>query len=205
MSRERMHHAIDTTDMGWSDIKVKDIDLLTAMGFASGSGELEALGGDLLIIRTATRSKSLFYIPGNDLYKQTEKNACEALSEVSRHHRDIKSIRRDQRQYLAALAVTEWINDACPTCEGRGSLKRDDGTVVITCLTCKGSKKRRYSDKERIETMRAGHPEAKAADIKARYLSTWERALMVMHGIIGLAERAHQRKTMDWADVENKA
>lgn len=203
--RERLHHAIDTTDMGWSDIKTKDVDILTAMGFAAGSGELEALGGDLLIIKAATRSKSIFYIPGNDLYKKTENAACVGLSTVGRHHRDIKGIRRDQRDFLASLAITEWINDACPPCNGTGAMKRDDGTVVITCVTCKGGKKRRYSDHERIEVLRDRFPDAKLSDLKARYQSTWERALMVMHGLIGLAERAHQRKTMDWVDPKDGA
>lgn len=194
MSRERLHHAIDTSDMGWSDIKTKDIDWITAMGFAERCGDLEQLGGDLIVIKSATRSKSLFYFPGSDLYKKAETAACLALSKISRHHKDIKKLRRDQRDCLAELAITEWIYDACPPCNGTGAMKREDGTVVITCITCKGSKKRRYSDRERIDVMRNRFPDATLADLKSRYQVSWERALMVLRGVIGIAERAYERK-----------
>lgn len=196
MSRERLHHAINTTDMGWSDLKVKDIDILTALGITDGHGELEELGGLLLVIKTATRSKSIFYIPGNDLYQLAVKNSCEALSEVCRHHRDLRGLRRDERQYLASIAITEWINDACPPCNGTGNMKRDDGTVVITCESCKGGKKRRYGDAERLDALQLGSDKSRAS-LRARYLAIWERALMILHGVIGLAERAKLRATID--------
>lgn len=193
--KERAQRAMGSSDLGWSEVTMKDVDILTAMGWSDRHSDLEALGGMLLLIKTATRSRSLFYIPGNDVYQATVTGARDALSELCRNHQDVKPIRRNRRDVLAGLVITEWIHDACPDCTGAGEIKREDNSVVITCPACKGGKKRRYSDYERMEVLAAGGEPTPG--LKAKYYATFERAMMVMAGTIGLAERAKLRATAE--------
>jgi hypothetical protein len=83
----------------------------------------------------------------------------------------LPKLSRRECERIAVWAVKEWAEDECEPCTGSG-IHIDDLGVVRTCPACAGSKKRRYSDAERMQAL--------AGD--------YDRALSVAHGIIGRAE-----------------
>jgi len=191
LSRERLHRAVNSTDLGWDDRREKDVDILTAMGMTDSRSEVLALGGNLIVLKTSARSKSIFYIPGNDLYKATQTAAIKGLCDVTR--RTLRQIRQDQRMYLSGMAVTEWLHDRCPECNGTGRMKNDKGQVVAECATCQGTGQRTYGHTERRATLRAGMRGCKTDQFGKLYHQHWSKAMDELHAMIVLAERYKQR------------
>lgn len=190
ITRERLQHAANSTDLGWSDDqREKDVDILTAMGITDARGELMALGGELIILKVSTRSKSLFYVPGNDLYKATQLSAIGKLAEVTRHAATVRDIRYNARMCLAGIALTEWLHDRCDYCHGSGRMKNDKGQVVAECPECKGTGNRKYNDDERIETLLSQLWQGDPSRLKKLYHDSWKTALGTMAETIVRAER----------------
>ena len=199
ITRERLQHAVNSTDLSWSEQREKDVDVLTAMGFASARGDFLSLGGDLCVLKQSTRSKSIIYVPGNDLYKKTTESAIKKLWSVTRHAG--KDMRKDQRLSLAGIAVTEWINDLCGYCHGNGKMKNDKGQIVAECPECGGTGDRTYTDAERIETLIAqvrvgggleSNSEQWRDKVRKLYFSRLRDLLGVMADTIDRAQRVHQ-------------
>lgn len=198
--RERMHHAMNTSDMGWNDARIKDIDVITAMGFADLRGPLVALGGDLVVLKMSTRCKSLMYVPGQDLYQRTTQSAIERLSDVVKHRPEFLRIRHAAlRRFLASLVITEYIHDRCEHCGGTGALKREDDSIVMGCPACQGGKKRIYTHAARKRFMLAQPDvtQADAAKVDKLYREKCEAAIACMHITVGLAVRAKDYITAD--------
>lgn len=67
---------------------------------------------------------------------------------VYRHHKEFGLLER-----VVAMVLLEWKHQGCLTCKGAGQLVDDDRKLKISCATCGGSGKRRYSDGERISAL----------------------------------------------------
>lgn len=185
ITRERLQHAVNSSDLGWSDQREKDVDVLTAMGITDSRGELMELGGELVILKTSTRSKSLMYVPGNDLYKATQLSAIEKLSSVTRHARTVRDVRQDQRLCLAGIALTEWIHDRCDYCHGSGRMKNDKGQIVAECQECGGTGNRTYADQERVDTLKAVLAEGEENRVKTLYFQGNETMARLLLATLG--------------------
>lgn len=117
-------------------------DKLTAMALGSVANEhrtareslLNSLGVSLLGFKVAMRP---------DLYKR----AVDDLRDCLRWR--LKDVGRPSRLRLAKAVISEWVVDACPTCSGAGHVFDGFG-VERVCPTCAGTKKRRYTDEERL-------------------------------------------------------
>lgn len=75
------------------------------------------------------------------------------------------------RDLVSRWAVEEWAEDFCKPCTGSG-ISVDSRGVVRGCPECGGTKKRRYSDAERVSALGAA----------------FDKPLSEAHGIIGRAE-----------------
>ena len=183
LTRQRLHRAQNSTDLGWSDHHTKDVDVLTAMGITDARGELMALGSDLILLKMSTRSKSIFYIPGNDLYRATQQSAIDKIAKLAVNKG--KNVRSGHYQTLAALALTEWLNELCGTCAGAGRMLNDGGMIVVAeCNTCKGSGRRYYTKEDRIEAI-GGSWEGEKNKLRTLYDEAFSDILHNMHLIIG--------------------
>lgn len=57
-------------------------------------------------------------------------------------------------QRLAERVITEWLDDVCRACVGRGHRVAKDSPVALhACTTCNGTGRRRHSDAERAKAM----------------------------------------------------
>lgn len=147
--RGRIFRALQGESLSWDTDRQTQIDVLTAFGMTDRIGEVNMLGGVLLTLKGALHSKSTMQIPGQDLYAEDRKKAVDMLASVVRFHKDFKRIKDDRRRLLAALAITETLNDQCPVCNGAGAIKTESG-VVVECQECNGVGKRRFDDGERF-------------------------------------------------------
>lgn len=192
--RKALQRAELSTDLGWSRERQKDVDILTALGITDNFGRLESLGRKLITLKACGKSRSLMYVPGQDLYDQDQKEAIKELSDFCRFPRAFAWMRKIQRQRLCALVVCEWIHDQCDHCKGAGQITREVGGT-ITCGTCQGSGKRHYSDAERWEAIANVMPDKieETADLFYEYT----KAMTDMHGILGTAERVKIKATAE--------
>lgn len=187
--RKAIYRSATSSNLEWDPLRVKDIDVITAMGLSDLASpeerqsaalsdfcqldQLRRLGGLLLCLKGATRSPGKRYFPGQDRFASDRDEAVAILCDLSRHSKVMRIARRDTRRSLAALAITEWLNDACRACGGRQHVKDEAGLVVITCPECAGSGIHRYKNEERASVMG----------------EQWNEQLHILHGYVGLAER----------------
>lgn len=130
-------------------------DKLTAMALGSVRSEhrtareslLNALGVSLLGFKHAMRP---------DLFTRAATDLRDCMGWKVK-------LSRNQRQEIAQAAIREWVVDVCPTCCGSGHIFDSYG-VERLCNTCGGSRKRRYSDEEREQTVSGAAKVVRAYD-----------------------------------------
>lgn len=151
MSAERLATAVQTSDLGSSDLAIKDVEFCGAMAGTSG------LSSDLF------RSKDG---DGAALRRAVLKLAVKAIKAGMRSRRYLS---RDQARTLAIAALAEIIKPNCRTCYGAAVVVTDD--LKIICPDCAGVSVHRYSDSER----------ARLCKVKRENWRQWEgRYLMVL-------------------------
>lgn len=67
---------------------------------------------------------------------------------VYQHHRDHRLLER-----VVTMVLYEWRYQGCLTCGGAGQLIDEEKKLKLSCVTCDGSGKRRYSDGERMASL----------------------------------------------------
>ena len=135
--REQIIHATQGNKLTWNPERVTEIDVLTAFGMSDQIGDLNALGGLMLTLKGGVRSKSLFYMPGQDIFTQDMRKAAECLSRMCRFHKLFKRTKADRRLMLAQIVVVEKIYDQCVHCMGSGIAISEFG-VKSQCEHCEG-------------------------------------------------------------------
>ena len=129
-SAESFATAVVTSDLGWSEVKTKPVELAAAM---SGASSL-----------------------ASDIFRSQDGDAAalaRAVTDLSR--RASYAVRRKLKvrmspilaRTMAELALIEIIHPKCRACHGAGVIILDD--LKIECATCGGVQMHRYSDDER--------------------------------------------------------
>ncbi len=171
--RARIYRSEQSTNLKWESTQERDIDVLTAMGISDTYGVMEQLGGLLLSVKGANKSRGTHYFPGHERYKADLKDAIRLLVRIANRHRAMPKLRMRQWQPLAGMAIAEWLNDSCAVCNGAAQVKNEAGTVIIECQACNGSGKHRFTDEDRARVMG----------------ERMDKPLSILHGLIGIAER----------------
>jgi hypothetical protein len=176
--------------LGSDDSREKPVDRLAALGQIQNSyadatasnAALAALGVALISFKFANRPASK---------QEAEDMLAIALSWKNTKGDSMWGVRltAKERDSVARQAIVEWALDFCPPrpigCGGAGEVpaqERSEGAQPMRpCPVCRGTRRRRFSDLERIQAM------GKA----------FEKAMDVAHSIIGDAERLTVRGAKD--------
>ena len=96
----------------------------------------------------------------------------------SRFKQRYKAESWDTANRLIGQAMLEYLKPQCHTCDGRGTMRLDNG-VAIVCKTCDGSAVKRYSDSER----------ARLISISLRHLIALQHKFDWVQDMIGKLDR----------------
>lgn len=157
------------------DARERPIDRLMALMNASQRSQLASVGKDLIAFKYANRA---------EYHDPAIQGLADALDwpRLRLDPRIRLNLTAPNRLKIAGWAVHEWTIDFCAACSGRGEVPAhaelqqglDGRQPMLTCPTCSGTRKRRYSDQERAEAL---------GDMRGA-----ERAMSHAHGLIGAAE-----------------
>lgn len=127
---ERLATALATDDLLLREAAC-DLDKIIVSGWSAKTRELGSM---------AFWSKYL-----NDAQKARQFVDVVRRVAVSHMRQKRRNVRREEVHLLAEIVVAWWLQDNCPTCQGRGLLVLQDQQVVsnIECPACKGSGLRR--------------------------------------------------------------
>jgi hypothetical protein len=176
MSLESLAHSLQG-NLTYNSHDESAWDRLTALAWGSVTAEhrsareslINSLGVSLIAFKHARRE---------DLRARTAADLRDCLAWR------LKSTKEEFRWKLACLAIEEWIDDNCPTCTGAGHVYDNVG-VQRSCPKCGGSRKRRYTDQERAESLRVADG------------AKWGYAMDVAHAQLALAVATAARQAQE--------
>lgn len=157
---ESFAKAVETSDLAWSALATKPVELAAAMSGASG------LGSDIF------RSK------GHDPAALRRAVLVLAHKSVKAGAKSKLYLSQLQAQAMAVTALSEIIAPHCRVCNGARVMVLDD--LKITCPTCDGIGVHRYSDADR----------ARLCNIPADRWHQWQSRYAMVIGIALRHDRA---------------
>lgn len=176
MSRERLAKASTSSDLGWDENRIKDVDAVTALGVIQlRDSRMLRLGRNLILLRGYEEARSKTDL--QDRMREDREETIELIAAIVEHHPDFKGLSERQRMILCRVGMLEWVFDRCRQCHGAKAIVRSEGGT-ITCQACNGTGKHRYSDLERADNL----------GTQVHRMIHYERALNAVLGACGTAE-----------------
>ena len=129
IAKERFALSVSTSDLGWSDLAIKPVELIAGLSAASnlGSDIHRAKSMDQTALRRAVRAL--------------------ATKGIRIGHKKRLAVSSDMAQLMAVTALFERCHPYCRSCNGAKVLI--SGELKIVCDTCSGVGIHRYTDRER--------------------------------------------------------
>ena len=154
--------AINASDLSPSDLRETHVDRIGALAFA------DALGGALWALKWGGDAKA-------------HPRALALLSHASKRVCDD----RKMREKLCRAALSEWLDDLCRKCGGRGGIGATSVSPARQCHVCEGSGRRQISEAWR----------ARELGLERSTYRKWETRYNAVQGRITEAE------TRVWQDI----
>lgn len=204
----------DSRSLQWRPESQGSIDRVTAHAFNCAEGYREqdmlSLGSVLWgykLLWTAPRGglSDEFLATRRERAERDRHEAYLILACLLRDRKQLKAFKGPAEQgkmlaektgwyHLAIAAIDEWVNDLCRACHGAKVIKDPETqAVILTCPTCHGSGKHRYTDAERqswLARWSACFPDVADFEGLKVGMPQWNEAMTLAHDLVGTADRA---------------
>jgi len=176
MSREQLAKASTSSDLGWDENRIKDVDAITALGVIQlRDSRMLRLGRNLILLRGYEEVRSKTDL--QDRMTEDREETIALIADMMEFDTAFKGLTKRQRLILCRVGMMEFVLDRCRQCHGAGAIVREEGGTLV-CPACNGSRKHRFSDLERADNI----------GVQIDRLKHYERAIQAVLTACGTAE-----------------